>query len=287
MTEDKAKFQPAWPAGSNTDALQYHDSLQYHFFLPGIFVAGRVFRTKTLEQHSAWMYDEESGTMTELFTPSYTRMDSATDTLRLESDEMLIEDNAAGGVFDVKKAGLKVEFNQRRVVSWLPAGQSDNAVIHRPDLKCSLEYKGKKLEGSGYSKRYYGWYERFWGYRFIHGVTDCISGNPLMCTHFWNADAAFGDNKYNYFKVLVPTGKIISSETTETWQQDTSAYATIDGQRWETRIKPLCTWETVIGGQGFNMESKMQNRYCTVELINGSTVSKGVAYNERCYGTLG
>ena len=87
------------------------------------------------------------------------------------------------------------------MIQWLPSGQTQDNVIHRPDLRATAKINGKVLEGTGYSKRYYGLYPRFWGYRFYHGVTtDVVDG----ASHFWTADAAFGDNKYNYWKVLGP-----------------------------------------------------------------------------------
>ena len=41
------------PPSSSGEAL--HDSLQYHFFFPGLFVAARVFHTSSLQHHSAWI----------------------------------------------------------------------------------------------------------------------------------------------------------------------------------------------------------------------------------------
>jgi len=278
--------QPLYPAGPDIEEVQYHDSLQYHFFFPGLFIAGRVFHTRTLQQHSAWMYDTASGVMTELFEPSYQTMSQqvGNTSLHMESDHLQITDVPAGGTFAVKQRGLQVCFTQRNVFSWLPAGQMHDAVIHRPDMRCVVEIDGKRIEGTGYSKRYYGLYPRFWGYRFIHGITETAGHEP---TCFWNADATFGDDKYNYFKVLPPSSSLISADSKDTWQQDSSGFALIAGTRYELNLKPLCTWETIIGRPGRSMESKMQNRYCEVELVEGGKSSKGVAYNERCFGTLG
>ena len=38
-------------------AAGIHDSLQYHFFFPGVFVALRVFHTASLQSVTAWAYD--------------------------------------------------------------------------------------------------------------------------------------------------------------------------------------------------------------------------------------
>mmetsp|Transcript_41912 Transcript_41912/g.110723 ORF Transcript_41912/g.110723 Transcript_41912/m.110723 type:complete len:652 (+) Transcript_41912:46-2001(+) len=279
--------QPLLPAPSSAlEDPQYHDSLQYHFFFPGIFVAGRIFHTKTLQHHSAWMYDISAGKMTELFVTESEDMVQrpGADFLDMESSHLLLKDAPDAGKFVLRGAGIDISFKQNTVVQWLPSGQTQDNVIHRPDLRCTAKIGDRVLEGTGYSKRYYGLYPRFWGYRFFHGVTtDAVD----KASHFWTADAAFGDNKYNYWKVLGPDGSIQSAETSDTWQQDTSAFAMIGGQRHEIRAKPLCTWDSVIGGPGKTMESKMQNRYCEVELIFGDKKRRGVAYNERCYGTLG
>lgn len=284
MTNDPGLAQPLLPAGPETAETQYHDSLQYHFFLPGMFIAGRVFHTKTLQQHSAWMYDMASGKMTELFEPSYDVMAQkpGDEHMNLDSKHLHITDAPNAGSFVVKGRGISVSFKQHNVYSWA-VGNFREAVIHRPDLTCTAVIDGKELQGTGYSKRYFGLYPRFWGYRFMHGATLGDENKH----HFWTADAAFGDLKYNYFKVLTPQKVLLAAESKDTWQQDTSAYGFIDGVRHEVRLVPICTWETVIGGPGHNMESKMQNRYCEVELIVGGKRLRGMAYNERCYGTVG
>merc|ERR1719401_3129140 len=92
-----SSVQPLLPTSTSiadTKEKRYHDSLQYHFFFPGFFIAGRVFHTNTLQQHSAWMYNLETGKMTELFTPSYAAMLQRQGDcfLNLESQELKIVD---------------------------------------------------------------------------------------------------------------------------------------------------------------------------------------------------
>jgi len=278
--------QPLLPAGGiELMNPRFHDSLQYHFFFRDFFVAGRIFHTHSLQQHSAWMFDVATGEMRELFTPTYETMVQRGEDrfLNLESAEMRIRDGPTCGLFECKSSGIVIDFEQQLDFTWLPAGQN-NAVIHRPDLSCTLTIDGKIMKGTGYSKRYYGPYPRHWGYRFIHGVTVGSSDKPFC---FWTADAAFGDDKYNYYKLVLPSGEVITTEADKTYQQDTSAYALVNGTQHEVRLRPLCTWETVIGGPGYKMESKMQNRYCEAQLIVNGVTQRAVAYNERCYGTLG
>jgi len=215
--KNSALMQPLFPTDADATEAQYHDSLQYHFFLPGLFVAGRIFHTRTLQQHSAWMYNVSKGEMIELFAPSYDAMvqKEGEEFLHVESEHLRILDSPDGGTFVAKASGITVSFRQKSAFSWLPAGQVKDAVIHRPDLHCTVEVGGQMLEGTGYSKRYYGLYPRFWGYRFIHGLTLCdeARGEPAQRTCFWTADAAFGDNKYNYFKVLHPSGNLTPAAT--------------------------------------------------------------------------
>jgi len=276
--------QPLFATGP-ADAIRYHDSLQYHFFFPGYFIAGRVFHTHSLQQHSAWMYNTATGETTELFDPCYSPMvqRQGESTLDLESEELSIVDNSKKGLLVAKKHGISVSFEQRNISSWEVA-ESKDIVIHRPDLLCKVEMNGKVLEGTGYSKRYHGLYPRFWGYCFIHGVVENEDGST---SPFWTADAHFGDRKYDYFKMLLPSGGLLASKSSETWQQRSKSYAIVDGDRYEVSLQPLASWDLLIGGQGHAMESHMQNRYCNVELTSGGYVRRGVAYNERCFGTLG
>ena len=60
-------MEGSWAAGSNRGRaacdpqVQEHDSLQYHFFFPGLFVAARVFHTASLQHHSAWLCTTDDG----------------------------------------------------------------------------------------------------------------------------------------------------------------------------------------------------------------------------------
>jgi len=285
----KKTLQPLLPAGSDIMNPRYHDSLQYHFFFPGYFVAGRIFHTRTLQQHSAWMYNMTTGEMKEMFVPSYETMSQkiGTSHIDLESSDMRIVDGPGRGSFVCKAAGVTVNFEQQLDFTWLPAGQN-NAVIHRPDMQCSLEIDGQILQGTGYSKRYYGPYPRHWGYRFIHGITvdeGTASGGKPAC--FWTADACFGDDKYNYYKLVLPSGELVTTDFDKTYQQDNEAYAMVNGVMHTVKLRPLCTWETIIGGSDYQMESKMQNRFCEAQLIVGGNARRAIAFNERCYGTVG
>jgi len=175
-------------------------------------------------------------------------------------------------------------------------------VIHRPDMHASVEWAGRTRHGYGYSKRYYGDYPRHWGYRFIHGVgvlappsgsdiIDAPTPGAQPTTAVWTADATFGDHKYNYYKLIpdvVAGTPLVESETQDTWQIGEAGYALVDGIRHNVAIEPLCSWSTVITDESRSSDSKMENRLCKMVITRGDEPPVyGLAYNERCYGTVG
>lgn len=109
------------------------------------------------------------------------------------------------------------------------------------------------------------------------------------------ASGEFGDYKYNYYKLLndgassaASDALLVEAPTCDTWQQGDAAYALIDGVKHEVELKPLCSWSTVISDVHRNCDSKMENRLCQMRLRRANAPPLvGLAYNERCYGTVG
>lgn len=288
--------QPRWPAST------WHDHLQYHFFFDGIFVQARSFLTPSLEQHSVWIYDHAEGKVQELLPPTGDGAEpdrlkqSGSDCLELSGQRLQIRDGPEGGTMQLLAKGgsdteIKVDFVNKNIFSWLPAGQGSDAVIHRPNLELELTYKGKVYKGHGYSKRYYGSYGPHWGYRFIQaswlGDKSAASGRHFL----WTADATFrlgdGEAKYNYFKLLdAETGELTQAESKDTYQQDTVGYAEIDGEKYTASVEPLAEWcHDYKAGE---TNSRMQLRYCKVSVSRpGKEPLEGYALNERCFGVLG
>lgn len=273
---------PRWPAG-------WHDHLQYHFFFEGLFVQARVFLTPSLEEHSLWIFDHSVGKVEELLNSSERLQQAGGDALELRGSRLLVQDGTGGGLLQLKRADgqpeLEVQFKNRHVFSWLPAGQGQDAVIHRPDLDLTLSYKGQTLHGRGYSKRYYGEYGPHWGYRFIQ--SSWLGGRKFL----WTADATFrlgaGEAKYNYFKLLDgDTGSLVQAESTDTYQQDCHGYAEIGGEKYVASVTPLGEW--MHDYKAGDTNSRMQLRYCkiTVTQPGGREPLEGYALNERCFGTL-
>lgn len=273
---------PRWPAG-------WHDHLQYHFFFEGLFVQARVFLTPSLEEHSLWIYDHKSGKVQELVNSSERLQQGSQEFLILSGSSFHIEDGPGGGLLRLSGEGgqseLELHFKNKSVYSWLPAGQGEAAVIHRPDLELKLMYKGEEHVGRGYSKRYWGAYGPHWGYRFIQ--SSWLGGNKFL----WTADATFrlgdGEAKYNYFKLLDgETGQLLEAQSADTFQQDCVGYGKIGGEWYKAKVTPLGEW--MHDYKAGDTNSRMQLRYCKIELSqgDGQPPLEGYALNERCFGTL-
>lgn len=275
--------QPPWPASD------WHDHLQYHFFFEGLFVQARVFLTPSLEETSLWIFDHEEGRVEELFNSSE-RLQQKADAkwLDVENSSMRIQDGPDGGrlVFSGSSDRLELDFENSNTFSWLPAGHTKDAVIHRPDLLLKLKFRGRELAGRGYSKRYFGDYGPHWGYRFIQSSS--LGGRHFL----WTADATFrlgrGEAKYNYFKLLdAETGELVQADSRDTYQQDCEGFAMIDGERYVAAVTPIGEWLHEYKGGGTN--SLMQLRYCKIRVDRGAEKDplEGYALNERCFGVLG
>jgi len=252
-------------------------------------VQARVFLTPSLEEHSLWIYDHSVGKVQELLNSSERLRQTDAQHLELTGSRFHVQDGPGGGVVKLLGQGgqaeLEVQFKNKHVYSWLPAGQGSDAVIHRPDLELTLSYQGKTLNGRGYSKRYYGVYGPHWGYRFIQ--SSWLGGQKFL----WTADATFrlgdGEAKYNYFKLLDgETGDLVQAESKDTYQQDCAGYAEIDGKKYVVSITPLDEW--MHDYKAGDTNSRMQLRYCKISLASndGSEQLEGYALNERCFGVL-
>ncbi|CAL1127556.1 unnamed protein product [Cladocopium goreaui] len=201
--------------------------------------------------------------------PSFEGQNQAGSHLEVSGPRLQILDGPGGGHVSLGK-DMKVEFKNKNVFSWLPAGQSTDAVIHRPDLELSMTYGGRTRLGRGYSKRYFGHYGPHWGYRFIQS-------SWLGDKFLWTADATFrlgdGEAKYNYFKLLDSNGQLTQADSRDTYQQVAS-------------ITPLGEW--LHDYKAGETNSRMQLRYCKLRLSCGDDAPlEGYALNERCFGVLG
>mmetsp|Transcript_32975 Transcript_32975/g.60372 ORF Transcript_32975/g.60372 Transcript_32975/m.60372 type:complete len:339 (+) Transcript_32975:55-1071(+) len=280
------KGLPAWRAG-------WHDHLQYHFFCEGLFVQARLFMTPSLEETSVWVFDHAEGKIKELYQHAEPLEKVSTSALHVRGPALELVDSAEGGRLTLSSStggsaaeGLEVVFDTDHCYSWLPAGMSSELVVHRPDLRINVLYKGQRYQGRGYSKRYFGEYGPHWGYRFIQ--SSALDDDQFL----WTADATFrlgdGEAKYNYFKLLNGrSGELIQAQSEDTYQQDSAGFAEIEGVKYVARIDPLDEWLHDYKAGATN--SRMQLRYCklSVSRLDTGVAWQGYALNERCFGVLG
>ena len=263
--------QPPYPAGS-------HDSIQYHFFCDDKLFAVRIFRTDSLEHHSAWVFDDGARTVLSSDAPirqaDREYLDVAAETMRIEADDTSGRITVHGAVAD---DAFAVEFKPGRTLRW---SDTLEHVMHQPDIACVVSYRGRRLAGVGYSKRY-AWAEppRYWGYRFLQGFL----GDRT--TSIWTADAVFGLNKYDYFKVLSADGSLFEAPNDRTAHKQNTMFAYANGVRHEARFEELASWDQILKSE--RMDSHLRQRYGRVRYFDGKAEREGVAITEYCFGTLG
>lgn len=245
----------------------------------------RVFLTPSLEEHSLWIFDHAGQKVVELENSAARMRHAEVDHVDLAGPRLRIQDGPGGGSLKLGSE-MDLEFKNRHVFSWLPAGQGQDAVIHRPDLEVTMTFGGKTRLGRGYCKRYFGAYGPHWGYRFIQSSS--LGGDHFL----WTADATFrlgdGEAKYNYFKLLDGrTSELVQAESQDTWQQDSAGYALIGDKKLIARVEPLGEW--MHDYKSAETNSRMQLRYCKLSLdgLEGGQRLEGYALNERCFGVLG
>jgi len=261
-----------------------HDSIQYHFFCEGRLFAMRVFRTDTLEHHSAWIF--EDGRAREVLSSSASITQSDADRLDISCPTMSLTADGRNGKLAIRAGqaadAFSAVFTVRNSYRWTyDAVIPGEDVEHQPNLDCEVNYCGRALEGLGYHKRYY-WHKppRYWGYRFLHGVLDDNQ------TVIWTADAMFGTSKYDYFKVLDgATGKLIHSGPNNSAHKQNQMFGYIDGRRHEILFTEQGIWDTILRSPA--MDSHMRQQVGTIEYVVEGTKRRGVALTEYCFGTLG
>lgn len=257
-----------YPAGE-------HDSIQYHFFADGLVFSARVFRTESLERHFFWLYD---GKIKEIVNSSEKICQQPVEYLDIKSTSLAIVADATGGSLFVNANGeqlVHITFNVKSSFTYLPTLQ-DEPVTHLPNLECTILYQNRKIEGTGYCKRYFGKYPSFWNYRFIHSVM------PLFTV--WSADALFGNNKYHYFHLQTESEGTISSLNRDSSVSDDTAQGVIAKQACKVFFEPIASWQARLHSDA--MDSLLQQHYCIATLTYQNQTITGLCLNEVCAGTL-
>ena len=180
-----------------------HDSLQFHFICGEVIGACRLFMTNTLCHSSIWLYF--NGKMNEVFSTSSPIISNNDKNLDVNVDNNLSIKEIKNNIFEIKliEPEIFISLQSVNLESW---NDTRSKVIHLPNMKAEIKYNDNIYSGSGYSKRY-SWKPSpsYWGYRFIQGF------NKQDQSSIWTAEATFGLNKYDYFKIIQPNGKIIDT----------------------------------------------------------------------------
>ena len=251
-------------------------SEQYHFFLEdGSLLALRYFKTATIEHYSAWWSDTKGKSQELLNTCE-----------QISSDEHIsIKKNDGSGTICLPEANLEIQFKVAAQVNWdVPGEENHRAVIHQPKLLCTVRVGDHNQKAVGYCKIYEGNYPKFWGYHFVHAFFPDYG-------IIWSADATFGQEKYNYFKLL-KTEKIdkeIVLNGEDSYHRKTSAHACIENKIHHLKFdgNALGTWSSILRNNTSTMESKLCLEYRRAILtIEDQEVSEGICLKESCFGTI-
>jgi len=165
------------------------------------------------------------------------------------------------------------------VLAWKDTFDEDaNAeVLHLPDLKGTLEYKGEIFPACGYCK-HVEWRQapRYTGYRFLHGILD--GGECAL----WSADAVFGYKKYDYFKMIQPDGAIAVADGELSSHKQHTIYAKIGSREIQVEFAEMGAWQLPLVGPEIDMV--IQQRYGRISYREGSISKSGVAVTEYGFG---
>lgn len=251
-------------------------SEQYHFFLEdGSLLALRHFRTDTLEHYSAWWSDKEGNSQELLNTSEH----------RSSAPHISIKKNDGTGTICLPEANIEIQFKVGAEFTWaVPGEENHRAVIHQPKLLCTVSIGDRTQKAIGYCKIYQGNYPKFWGYHFVYAFFPDYG-------IIWSADATFGQEKYNYFKLLKTshTENQILLEGEDSYHRKTCAHARIENKTHNLKFDRFAfgTWSSILRNQTSTMESNLRLEYKPAILeIEDEQVREGICLKESCFGTI-
>lgn len=263
-----------------------HDSLQYTFVADdGRIFTARIFQTASLEIHWAWIFDDGQA-WTALDDNHRSVQDDGSPSLSVRSPNFaILTDESGGGHIEVDGDGnantfaVKFEVGNEVHASLEMFGKREVA-FYQPDLNSEITYRGDTLRAQGFCKRY-SWPKipRYWGYRYFTGYAD--DGSLAI----WAADAMFGVDKYDYFRVLDADGKLVIGEPERSCHKTHLIRSELDGARYEVRLMPLAAAERFLRSDA--MDSHLRQEAVRFEADLAGTSASGIAVYEYVYGTLG
>ena len=276
--------------------LGSHDSWQFHFYSAELnrFFSVRMWASNSCRQAWAWTSSLNAG---ESKQDMIAYLDDATFSSPNDKETVATQASHSGTSFTFSENSnvdhdgklqvsigngsvLAIDFRPRKTLFWQVPGQTDG-VFHFPNLEATIQYQGSSVHAYGYCKRYFGDYDGPWGYQFIQGGADDEK------TFFWTADATFGDDEYNYFKVLNgETGEVIQAEKTDTYHNNQRAFwRPLEGPKMEVELQECAKMEFMLTST--KQHSKLVERFGRVTLKkDGEIVMNGFGFNEICFGIV-
>ena len=258
--------------------VSFHESCQYNFFCDDKFFCVRLMEIRDFLHQSAWVYD---GEVHELLNAGDVIERDGDDHLKISTSRFLMEsDDLRGWVTVLAESGsaaLEMKWTIPIATVWGAPG--DAIGMHQPLLEGEVTYKGQTYTGPGYCKRFRFYLDpEYFSWRFIEGAFDSADGMV------WTADAFFGLNSYDYFKVAYADGTILSADDQHTHHRDNIAYGNIDGRTFQAEVEEIGQWQTRLLGE--NMETLLRQRYCKLVVRDDGREHKGYALHETGGGTM-
>lgn len=257
-----------------------NDSLQYHFFAGGMAFSIRLVYRASLCVHAAWIYDNG---IREISKSNQVWVQSDSDTLDISSDIMQIRDEDGEIVVtahaDNGEEGFTARVRPVHTLKWKDtfAEHANDEVLHLPDLKGTLQYKGRTYPTHGYCK-HIEWREapRYTGYRFLHGILD--DGEIAL----WSADAVFGYKKYDYFKMVEADGTLVVADDELSSHKQSTIYAKCGAREIQVTFEEKGAWHIPLVESSSDMV--IQQRYGLITYREGAITKSGVAVTEYGFG---
>ena len=252
--------------------LALQESCQYNFFCGDKFFCVRQVEVREFRHQSAWLYD---GEVREILHTNDKIELVGDDHLKTRTPRFLMEsDDTQGSVTAMDESGT-LGFEMRWSIpissSWGTPG--DGSGMHQPLLKGEVTYGGATYSGPGYCKR--AWFDldpECFAWRFIEGAFD--DGNGMV----WSADAFFGLNSYDYFKVAYADGSILEADNEHTHHRDNIAYGNIDGRPFEAEVEQIGQWDTRLLGGRF--DALMRQRFSKLTVRYDGEEHNGYSLHE-------
>ncbi len=265
--------QPPWAVTSG-------DSLQYELFFGERFVSVRALRFPSCQFISAWLFDDGVVDLFSSYEPLVANPSGGVG-LHAANANVSFALSSGGGQISINSPSHgAIQIDLKETVSTLWRFPPDDVVIHQPLLQVSLVCGSEKWSGQGYAKRYtFGAQTEHMSWRFITGPL----GPAADPAWLWTAEASFDLKKYDYFKLAMPDGQVVTAEQPGSWHRDRMAHGVLNGVAHDVEIEDLGRIERLIKGPQTNL--KLSQAFCRMTLAAGGDTQHSHALNEIACGS--